>query len=131
MICLCADVLQRSELQRLFNAHKGKRDCLAKIVEEFPGSLNKGQIRLQLRRLGLHLKQSGAGKEQVICSLQLPRTFRISTFCVSGAQQLRTTCIVQGADQQHDSEASSCEGTDLFSDASTANSDSEPSSAQA
>ncbi|BDA45591.1 Topoisomerase 1-associated factor 1 at N-terminal half [Coccomyxa sp. Obi] len=54
---------QKSELQRLFHAHKGKRDCLATIAAEFPGQLSKGQIRSQLRRLGLQLKQPGE-KEQ-------------------------------------------------------------------
>ncbi|EIE20339.1 hypothetical protein COCSUDRAFT_58046 [Coccomyxa subellipsoidea C-169] len=55
---------QKGELQRLFHAHKGKRDSLAKIAAELPGQLSKGQIRTQLRRLGLQLKQSGAGQEQ-------------------------------------------------------------------
>ena len=61
-------LLQKSELQRLFHAHKGKRDCMAKIVEEFPGQMSKGQIRSQLRRLGLQLK-GGSEKDQVWCCL--------------------------------------------------------------
>lgn len=60
----CHALLQKSELQRLFHAHKGKRDCLAKIVEVFPGQMSKGQIRSQLRHLGLQLK-GGAAKEEV------------------------------------------------------------------
>ncbi len=63
-------MLQKSELQRLFHAHKGTRDCLARIAAEYSGQLSKGQIRSQLRRLGLQLKQPGE-KEQVRGCLRL------------------------------------------------------------
>ena len=68
---LCA-MLQKSELQRLFHAHKGKRDCVATIVAEFPGRLSKAQIRSQLRRLGLQLKQPALSQQVRYVSQMLP-----------------------------------------------------------
>lgn len=55
--------LQKSQLQRLFDKHKGTRSCLARIAEELPGGFRRGQVSRHLRQMGLQLTKKGMARQ--------------------------------------------------------------------
>lgn len=46
-------LVQKGELQRLFQEHAEQRGYLQEVVDKMPGSFTKSQISVHLRKLGL------------------------------------------------------------------------------